>query len=174
MNIPLFIINIVLPLCLSNTRHPLIWFARGYILRLITAFILVIYIYFTPQILHRFYFYPILTVLLCLNEMFAYLMVISYLGFYARISDLQIAGTYVTFLITISNLGNSISSTIVRYIANWLPKSHAYSIEVGISLILGIIWIGFTWRIMKRLSELPIKEWYLKPSTTNSLSTDHI
>jgi hypothetical protein len=170
MNIPSFVIHIVVPVCLSRTRRPLLWFARGYIPRLFGCLILAIYIYFTPQILHTSYFYPVLIVLLCLYEIFVYLMLGAYLGFYARISELHIAGTYMTLLVTISNLGKSLSSTLVLYIANWLPKSHAYSIEVGACLILGSIWICITWRIMIRLDKLPIKEWYLKSSLSVSSS----
>jgi hypothetical protein len=171
MNIPLFVIHIIIPICLSRTRRPLIWFARGYIPRLIASLILAIYIYFTPQMLHRSYFYPVLTVLLCLNEICVYLMVVSYIGFYAKISELHIAGTYMTLLVTISNLSNSLTSTLVLYIANWLPKAHVYSIEVASCTVLGIIWIGLTWRRMKRLSELPVEEWYLNPSAPISPST---
>ncbi|CAF1553411.1 unnamed protein product [Rotaria sp. Silwood1] len=116
------------------------------------------------QILHTSYFYPVLIVLLCLNEALVYLMTVSCIGFYARISEPRIAGTYMTLLGTISNLGHSLSSTLVLYIANWLPKPYAYSIEVGTCILLGFIWIGLTWRIIRRLDALPVEEWYLEPS----------
>ncbi|CAF1184989.1 unnamed protein product [Rotaria sp. Silwood1] len=93
-----------------------------------------------------------------------YLMTVSCIGFYARISEPRIAGTYMTLLGTISNLGHSLSSTLVLYIANWLPKPYAYSIEVGTCILLGFIWIGLTWRIIRRLDALPVEEWYLEPS----------
>ncbi|CAF1024822.1 unnamed protein product [Rotaria sordida] len=164
MHIPLLIIHILLPLCLNETRCPLLWFARGYIPRLIGSSILAIYIFFVSNILDKSYFYPVLIFLLCLNETLVYLMTVSSIGFYARISEPRIAGTYMTLLATISNLGHSLSSTLVLYIANWLPKSYAYSIEVGTCILLGFIWIGLTWRIIKRLDALPVEEWYLKPS----------
>ncbi|CAF3289004.1 unnamed protein product, partial [Rotaria sp. Silwood2] len=164
IHIPLLVIHILLPLCLNGTRCPLIWFARGYIPRLIGSLILAIYISFVSKILHTSYFYPVLIVLFCLNEAFMYLMTVSCIGFYARISEPRIAGTYMTLLATVSNLGHSLSSTLVLYIANWLPKSYAYSIEVGTCVLLGFIWIVLAWRTIIRLDALPIEEWYLECS----------
>jgi hypothetical protein len=171
MNVPLLVIHIVVPLSLSGIQHPLIWFARGYIPRLIIGLILAIYIFFTPRILHTPYFYPVLILILCLNETLVYLLKASRIGVYARISDPHIAGTYMALLATISNLGQNLSSTLVLYIANWLPKPHAYSIEVGACFILGSIWIILIWRMMKRLDKLPLEEWYLKPSVPISISS---
>ncbi|CAF0951926.1 unnamed protein product [Adineta steineri] len=175
INGPLLVIHIVVPLCMSRIRHPLLWFARGYIPRLFGSIILAIFICFTPQILHTSYYYPILILLLCLNEGLVYIITVSRVGIYARISDPHIASTYMTLLATISNLGQSISSTVVLYLANWLPKPHAYSIEVGICFILGCIWIGFMWRLMTRLDQLPREEWHLtsSPSIPISTSTTH-
>ncbi|CAF1200782.1 unnamed protein product [Rotaria sordida] len=164
LRIPLVVVDILVPLCLNRIRSPLGWFARGYILRLISSVILAIYIFFTPRILHTSYFYPILIILLCLNEAFIYIMVSSGIGFYARISDPRIAGTYMTLLVSVGNLGLKLSSTLALYIANWLPKTHAYSIEVGACFILGCIWIKMAWNILKHLDALPVEEWYLTPS----------
>lgn len=149
---------------MSKIQGPLMWFARGYIPRLIESLILAIYILIIPQIIHTRYFYPILLCLLCLNEIFVFIMVVSRVGFCARISEPHIAGTYMTLLATITNLGQSILSTLVFYIANWLPKSHAYPIEVGGCFLLGLIWIRLFWTTIKRLDSLPTEDWYLKSS----------
>ena len=163
LRIPLIVLNIIIPLCMSEIQHPLRWFTRGYVLRLLISLLLAIYIFFTKQILHAWYFYPVLLLLLCLNEAVLYIMIVSRVGFYARISEPRIAGTYMTLLAALSNLGHSLLSTSVLYIANWLPKSHAYSIEVGICLLLGTIWIVFFRQTMKHLERLPVEEWYLEP-----------
>ena len=163
LRIPLITVNILIPLCMNDIQHPLRWFARGYSLRLLTSLILAIYVIFTQQIIHNWYFYPILLILLCLNESVHYVMIVSRVGFNARISEPRIAGTYMTLLAALSNLGHSLLSTSVLYIANWLPKSYAYSIEVGVCLILGAIWIRFFRHTMKDLERLPIEEWYLEP-----------
>ena len=81
----------------------------------------------------------------------------------------------MTLLSTITNLGYNFSSTAALYIANWLPKPYAYSIEVGACSILGFIWIGLTWNILRRLDRLPVKEWHLKstlPMHYNSIQEE--
>jgi hypothetical protein len=77
---------------------------------------------------------------------------------------------------TISHLGQILSSTIVLYVAEWLPKRHAYSTEVAACFVLGMVWIGLLWRTTHPLNALPIDEWHLKPTTStcsgNALRTD--
>ncbi|CAF5095460.1 unnamed protein product, partial [Rotaria sp. Silwood1] len=164
LNIPPVAIHIVVPLFMSQIQRHLQWFGYGYIFRLISAVVLAIYIYFIPDIVQRSYFYPVLIILFCMNQAAVYIMVVSRVGFSARISEPQIAGTYMTLLATISNLGQSFMSTLVLYIASWLPASHVYSIEVAGCVLLGLIWIRLFWRKLKHLDSLPAKEWYLKPS----------
>ncbi|UJR10961.1 hypothetical protein I4U23_015146 [Adineta vaga] len=164
VNIPLILARLLAPVCLSKTRRPLIWFTRGYIPRLVACLILAIYIFFTPQLLQTSFFYPILIVLFCLNELFVYLMTVSIIGFFARISEPRIGGTYMTLLATLYNLGHALSSTLVLYIAEWLPKAYAYSIEIGVCLLFGLIWIILMWHMVRDLGTLPIEDWYLKPS----------
>jgi PAT family acetyl-CoA transporter-like MFS transporter 1 len=108
-------------------------------------------------------------VLLCLNEALVFLSLVSRVGFYARISEPRIAGTYMTLVSTIGNLGKNLSSTLVLYIANWLPRPHVYSIEVGACFLLGFIWISFTWHLIRHLDELPVEKWYLEPSVPMSM-----
>jgi PAT family acetyl-CoA transporter-like MFS transporter 1 len=168
LRIPLLAIHIGIPLCLNRTRCPLKWFSRGYILHSIGSLLLGIYIFYMPQIVHTLYFYPVLILLLCLNECFLFLKISSCVGFYARISEPRIAGTYMTLLATISSLGYNLLSTLGLYIASQLPKSYAYFIEVGICFILGLIWIRLTWNTLKRLDGLPVEEWYLKDSSTTN------
>ncbi|UJR11519.1 hypothetical protein I4U23_015700 [Adineta vaga] len=170
MNIPLLIIHIIVPLCLSQTRSPLKWFAWAYIPRLFASILLAIYIFFTPQLLFKPHFYPLLLMFICLNEGLCYLLKASRIGVYARVSEPRIGGTYMTLLATISNLGQSLSSTIVLYVAEWLPKQHAYSIQVAACFILGFLWIGLMWRMIIRLDALPVEEWHLKPKLQPQIS----
>jgi Acetyl-coenzyme A transporter 1 len=156
---------------ISRTERPLMWFAGAYVPRLCVCVALAVYIFFIPSMLGKAYFYPVLVVLLCLNEGFNCLLLSARVGFYARVSEPRIAGTYMTLLGTMSNIGQRVSSTLVLYIANWLPKSHAYSIEVAACCLLGCIWIIVTWPVMRRLSSRPIGEWHLQPSPSSSTET---
>ncbi len=58
------------------------------------------------------------------------------------------------------------NSSIVLYSANWLPKRYAYVIAVIACTIFGVLWLGFSFRTLKRLQRLPTHEWYLKSETS--------
>ncbi|CAF0978227.1 unnamed protein product [Adineta ricciae] len=168
ISVPLIAIRIVTPVCLRKTRRPLVWFTRAYIPRLTAGLILTIYIFFTPQLLHTSAFYPGLILFLALHDTVVCLMSVSLFGFFAHVSEPRIGGTYMTLLATLHNLGNALSSTVVLYSAEWLPKSYSYSIEVGVCAILGLIWIASMWRMVRGLGELPVNDWYLKPEKTDT------
>jgi hypothetical protein len=161
---------------MCRTKRPLMWFVGAYIPRLCLCLIVAVYIYFTPKIIDQTFFYPVLVILLCLNEAVNCMSMTARVGFFARVSEPRIAGTYMTFLATISNTGQRLSLTSVLYIANWLPKAHAYSIEVAFCCLFGFIWIISIWPTIKRLDRLPVNDWYSEskrqvsetPPTTSS------
>jgi PAT family acetyl-CoA transporter-like MFS transporter 1 len=119
------------------------------------------YVYFTPSMISFIYYYPVLILLLGLNEFCTVLRFSAHVGFFASISEPRIGGTYMTFLVTLLNLGFSLNSSIILYAANWFPKKYAYVIAVGISILLGAMWFGFSYRTLTKLQKLPTKKWYL-------------
>ena len=92
-------------------------------------------------------------------------------GFFASISEPRIGGTYMTLLVTLYNLGFALNSSAVLFAANWLPKKYAYVIAVSSCFVLGIIWLGFSFRTLKRLQKLPTYKWYLIPETNTNDAT---
>jgi len=99
-------------------------------------------------------------VLIC-SEFAVALRTAAQVGFYASISEPRIGGTYMTFLVTIGNLGGALNSSIILYLASWLPKNYAYIIAVIICIVLGSLWLILSLRMIKRLQNLPIQKWYL-------------
>ncbi|CAF0798449.1 unnamed protein product [Rotaria sordida] len=161
ITMPLVLVKVIVPLILSQTHRPLIWFARLYLPRLLICVLIGIYIYFTSQLVKFPYvFYPILMILFVINETIIYLQLVARVGFYAQISELRIGGTYMTLVSTLGNIGQTVSSSVVLLVASWLPKKHAYSIEVAGCTVIGILWLSFTWHMMRRLQALPIHKWY--------------
>lgn len=150
------------PLLISDTKIPLLWFTRIYVLHLTNAIIIAIYVYVTPQIIVASYYYPILFLILALNEFMKSLISAAYVGFFASITDPNIGGTYMTFLATISNLGFALNSSLILYIADWLPKKYTYVIATGICDLLGILWFILSYQTLKRLQALPVHQWHLK------------
>jgi len=176
ITMPLILVKVIVPLILSQTNRPLIWFARLYPPRLLICVLIGIYIFFTSQLIKFPYiFYPILMTLFVIHETIIYLQLVARVGFYAQVSEPRIGGTYMTLVSTVGNIGQSVSSSAVLYLADLLPKKHAYSIEVAGCTVIGIVWLLFTWRMMHRLQALPINEWYLlKENDTPSESNTEV
>lgn len=167
LNIPLITVKIIVPFCITDTQQPLTWFYRSYIPRLFMCVIIAVYIHFTPSLLSQWYFYPILIVIFVINESVIYLMLVSRIGFYTRISDPRIGGTYITLLTTLGNLGAGLTTSFVLFTAGKIqPESIAYSILVGICFLLGWIWLASQYRTMRQFESLPLENWYLQSSKT--------
>jgi hypothetical protein len=131
--------------------------------------LIAIYVFLTPYILSQWYFYPILIGLFILNESLIYLMLVSRVGFYARISDPCIGGTYITLLSMLGNLGASLTSSTVLYTAGWIkPDEIAYPLLVGICFVLGCVWLAVQYRTLIQLQTLPIEKWHLLSIGTES------
>ncbi len=162
ITMPLVLVKIIVPLILTKTNRPLIWFARLYPPRLLICILIGVYVFFTSQLIKLPYvFYSILMTLFVINETIIYLQLVARVGFYAQVSEPRIGGTYMTLVSTLGNIGQSVSSSAVFYLADQLPKKHAYSIEVVGCTVIGIVWLLCTWRMMHRLQALPIQKWYL-------------
>jgi PAT family acetyl-CoA transporter-like MFS transporter 1 len=141
------------------------------VLYLISAIPIAAYVYFTPRMLFSNYYYPLLILLLGCNEFVMVLRFSAQVGFFASISEPRIGGTYMTLLVTLHNLGFALHSSVILYAANWLPKRYAFVIAVGVCVVLGIIWLGFSLRTLRRLQTLPTYEWYLIPETITDDAT---
>jgi PAT family acetyl-CoA transporter-like MFS transporter 1 len=164
ITMPLILIKVTVPLFLSRTRRPLLFYAHSYVPRLIVCVLIAVFVFFGSTLqLYPTIFYILLVVLLGLDDALIYLQGAARGGFFAYISDTRIGSTYYTFLASLNNLGMFVSSSAVLHTANWLPKEHAYFIETGICILLGCVWLVFSWRLMHRLQETPVNHWHLVP-----------
>jgi hypothetical protein len=163
LNIPLTIVKVFIPFCITQTKRPLTWYYRAYLSRLVTCIIIGIFVCLIPYIFTTQYFYPILVSLLMINESLTSLMLVSRVGFYAQISDPSIGGTYITLLSMLGNLSASLTSSAVLYAADWIqPMIYAYPLLVAICFLLGCCWFLVQYRTMLELQALPLDRWYLK------------
>jgi PAT family acetyl-CoA transporter-like MFS transporter 1 len=169
ITMPLILVKVIVPLILSRTKRPLIWFARLYPPRLLICVLIGIYVFFMPQLIKFPYvFYPSLIVLLAINEAITYLQLVARVGFYAQVSEPRIGGTYMTLVSTLGNISQSVSSSVVLFLPAWLPGKHAYSIEVIGCTVIGIVWLLLSWHMMYRLQALPVHKWYLEKENDTS------
>lgn len=159
------------PLFIRHTKIPVTWFAITYVMTLICGIPMAAYVHFTPNMISFSYYYPLLIFLLMCADLIGTLRFTSIVGFGAKISEPRIGGTYMTLLATISNLGFAVNSSVIMFLAHSFPKKYDYVISIGICLVLGILWISFSWRILKWLQELPVDEWHLIPNRNKNNMT---
>jgi PAT family acetyl-CoA transporter-like MFS transporter 1 len=159
---PLILVKITVPLLLFRTERPLVVFSYFYIPRLILCAATAVFVLFIERLQsYPVLFYTLLIIQLGLSDVLVYLQGAARGAFFAQISDKRIGSTYYTLLASLNNLGAFVSTSLVLYTANWLPKQQAYFIEVGVCLLLGCAWLGMSWRLMYRLEELPVEDWHL-------------
>jgi PAT family acetyl-CoA transporter-like MFS transporter 1 len=127
--VPLTPLQIVLPLLISkytNGPQPFNFFIQAIPFRLFMGIIIAAFVYMTPYFRagdsqeYPLYYYMLCLVINAVHSVFAYMMFVSQMAFFAKISDKTIGGTYMTFLNTISNMGGVWPSTFALYIASFL------------------------------------------------------
>lgn len=162
ITMPLILVKVTVPLILRKTRRSLSAYAQSYIPRLIVCILIAVFILFAPLLQpYPTIFYCLLIILLGLNDAFIYVQGAALGGFFASISDTHIGSTYYTLIASLNNAGQSLSSSAVLYIANWLPKRDAFYIEVSVCVLLGCIWLCASWKLIQRLQMLPAESWHV-------------
>ncbi len=83
-----------------------------------------VFIYFLPTFKNssgqfEWFFYLIYFIINGIEKMVSTTMFITIVSFFAKISDQNIGGTYMTLLATLSNLGSMYPSTAGMYLVNW-------------------------------------------------------
>lgn len=170
-NSPVALVTVMKPLIICATKKPLLWFDRSYIMQLINAILLTIYVFATPRIICSTYYYPLLLLIFILNELVKTLATAAFVGFFASIIEPRIGGTYMTFLATVSHFGYALSSMMILYATDWLPKRYAYVIASDVCGLLGLLWSILSYRTLRRLQELPTHKWHLQASLIMKLRT---
>src|SRR5690242_5587477 len=96
---PLILLKVSVPLLLSRSSRPLVFFAKIYGPRLIICIFIAIFVFFGARLqLYPIAFYALLLILLGLNDALIYLLSAACCGFFAHISDQRIGSTYYTLL----------------------------------------------------------------------------
>jgi PAT family acetyl-CoA transporter-like MFS transporter 1 len=112
--VPLTPLQLILPFLLSrytNGTSPFNLYIKAIPYRLVMSVVVAVWVYITPLFKDSSNEYPIYYYILCLiinsvQTVFTYSMFVSQMAFFAKVSDPQIGGTYMTFLNTVTNMGN--------------------------------------------------------------------
>lgn len=133
--IPLMPLQIILPVIISKYTagpRPLDVLIRAYPYRLLFGVIYPMLVWMTPSMRsssgeYPYYFYGIVMVLYALHQVALYSMFVAIMGFFAKISDPSIGGTYMTLLNTLSNLGGNWPVTVALYFVDPLTLKRCVS-----------------------------------------------
>nr|AKN21636.1 slc33a-1 [Schmidtea mediterranea] len=125
MIVPVQILLAIVVSKYTTGAAPLNVFIKAAIPRLLYGPLFCLLIYITPWFQqidgsYSYSYYAMLTVFYSSHQIFVYPMFVSLMAFYARISDPNVGGTYMTLLNTVTNLASNIPSTIMLYLVDHL------------------------------------------------------
>ncbi|XP_065656559.1 acetyl-coenzyme A transporter 1 isoform X2 [Hydra vulgaris] len=125
--VPLVPLEIFLPLAISRFTsgpRPLDLFIKAMPYRLVMGVVFAMLIYWTNTFSNSsiegfpYYYYTIILFAFALHQVSLYCMYVASMGFFARVSDPTIGGTYMTLLNTMSNLGGSWPDTLMLWMVD--------------------------------------------------------
>ena len=135
-----------------------------YVPRVLQVFPIVAIIYTSHIMQGDFttWFYAAVVGLTLMEHILMTSMFSSKLALFARVSDPKIGGTYMTFLNTMSNLGNLWVNTAALKVVDSLAYEgvDGFYVLAGLSSFFGVVWyvlIGA--RLFKELDEAPLESW---------------
>lgn len=100
-----------------------------------------------------------------LQGAFSNSMFVAHMGFFAKVSDPAIGGTYMTLLNTIHNLGNMWAATVCMKVADPI-KVHTgldgFYVLCGACGVYGVVWFLLFCPMLRRLQERPSSDWSVK------------
>jgi len=114
LEIPMIPVKIILTLFLTRFTigpRPMNVYLASLPWRLLFCLFMVLVVYIAPMVIlddgaFPTYYYGIIIAVLALHKCGVYAMFVSGMAFAARVSDPAVGGTYMTFINTLSNLGN--------------------------------------------------------------------
>mmetsp|Transcript_159174 Transcript_159174/g.296697 ORF Transcript_159174/g.296697 Transcript_159174/m.296697 type:complete len:431 (-) Transcript_159174:30-1322(-) len=92
-------------------------------------------------------------------------MFVAHMGFFAKVSDPAIGGTYMTFLNTVHNLGNMWASTFCLKAADHIKNITGYDgfyALCGACTVYGFLWLVLFNPVLKNLQDTPSDEWKVR------------
>nr|SVE74125.1 EOG090X04K8 [Daphnia barbata] len=121
--VPLVPLQIVLPLFISRYTagpRPMQVFIKAIPYRLMFGFVYAGLVWITPRFQNNdgqfpFYYYLLVVTIYAIHQITVYSMFVAVMAFFAKVSDPQVGGTYMTLLNTVCNLGGNWPSTLALW-----------------------------------------------------------
>nr|SVE86066.1 EOG090X04K8 [Daphnia similis]SVE86694.1 EOG090X04K8 [Daphnia similis]SVE87321.1 EOG090X04K8 [Daphnia similis] len=133
--VPLVPLQIVLPLFISRYTagpRPMQVFINAIPYRLMFGFVYAGLVWITPWFQSSdnqfpFYYYLIVVIIYAIHQVTVYSMFVAVMAFFAKVSDPQVGGTYMTLLNTVCNLGGNWPSTLALWSVDALTWKSCHS-----------------------------------------------
>ncbi|KAG8281206.1 hypothetical protein J6590_063404 [Homalodisca vitripennis] len=131
--VALFLIPLQVSLPLLLTRYlvsdaPMDVYTKAIPYRLAFNLLAAAFVWLTPHLITKdhipFHYYVLLILLYGLHQITLYSMFVSQLSFFARISDPNMGGTYMTLLNTLANLGTSWPNSLILLFVDGFSSSY--------------------------------------------------
>lgn len=128
LSIPMIPVKILITLFLTRYTvrpRPMNVFMTAYPVRLFLCLMLVLLVWVTPMFVlddggFPTHYYVFVIGVFALHRVAIYAMFVAIMAFFARISDPSIGGTYMTFLNTLTNLGNMWPNSFTLWFVDFL------------------------------------------------------
>ncbi|VVC28212.1 Major facilitator superfamily domain,Acetyl-coenzyme A transporter 1 [Cinara cedri] len=199
INISMYSFKFFIPLLASKYTSglkPMSAFLNLYLLRLFWGIVYIVLIYYTPVLIKASetvtapgYYYIILGCIAGVHETLMYTMFMFTMGFFSRICDKRYGGTYMTMLVTISNLGIIVWKYLALNLVDLLTFSkcsndaqnncstsslkdmctvnngecivivNGYYTEVGICIAVGLVWYFVFKKPIRNLQQRNLFHW---------------
>ncbi|XP_022162906.1 acetyl-coenzyme A transporter 1-like [Myzus persicae] len=198
-------VNIITPFIIgkyTSGPKPMSLFLKIVPFRLLLNIGFVMQIYYTPKMItfngenNSIYYYPLLVLLLSIQQILSQVMFVAILAFFSRISDPRFGCTYMTLLNTLANLGymwtstaalgmidvltfeecsldsiNNCSTIDLRNMCkanngNCIVTVNGYYLEMLICTIIGIIWYFTVRKTLKSFQTKNLSHWLVKVKRT--------
>uniref|UniRef100_A0A0K0FR48 Acetyl-coenzyme A transporter 1 n=1 Tax=Strongyloides venezuelensis TaxID=75913 RepID=A0A0K0FR48_STRVS len=141
MNVFLYPLQIFFPILIGKFivgKNPLNLFIHAYPLRMVMNIVYSYFLYVSSSVIkdgeYPFYVQIMWLFGMLINDSLQITMFLSIMAFFAKISDPKIGGTYMTLLNTITNLGGTMSGTIILIIIDLLTVQNCIEKDSGKTL----------------------------------------
>jgi len=165
-------LSIILPGLLSKyvAERPLSLYRWAYRPRVALSFAATLLVYFAPDFHAEenseslpLSFFLCLVGFVVVRSVMATAMFVAVMGFFAKISDPKIGGTYMTLLNTLANFGSNIPNQLVLFFVDKVSFSNVDGFYVinSICVVGGIVWFLYFGRLLNELQDLDVNAWHV-------------
>eukprot|EP00510_Aplanochytrium_minuta_P004700 CAMPEP_0184016946 /NCGR_PEP_ID=MMETSP0954-20121128/7224_1 /TAXON_ID=627963 /ORGANISM="Aplanochytrium sp, Strain PBS07" /LENGTH=489 /DNA_ID=CAMNT_0026298049 /DNA_START=466 /DNA_END=1935 /DNA_ORIENTATION=+ len=165
-------LGIVLPGLISKyvTDKPLSLYKWAYAPRVALSLLTTFLLYFAPDFNADankeslpLSFFLCLVVFAIIRSVLSTAMFVAVMGFFAKVADPKIGGTYMTLLNTVANFGSNVPNQVVLFLVDKVAFASVdgfYVVNI-FCVCIGLIWYLYFGNILDRLQSFDVHSWHV-------------